>query len=357
MRQIGLAVIASMIQAPCRRCRHWPRGTTWRPAKPHDHVWLAPWLRNATEDMRALMRAYRRERTLGREHPEWFAWVKTYVDWLVTQQREDGSFPRRWKPGSNEVEEPSGTTSYAPVPLLVLLYRRDGRPEIPARGHPRGRVRVGELGHARALHRRRERQPEHHRQGSRDAQHGGVPEPLRRRPRIRRWLERAQAAADFAESWIWIWNLPMPLDADDSQLHWKKGVPTIGLQGITALGAGGTDEYLDWSVPFLREAVPPHERRALPRCGARAAPRDEVDAGPAGAAVRPEGAGVAAGALAHGPGRPGPWCRVPPALVALGLREPPLRHHGTRGVRPGVVQDAIRENRGRGSPLTAWWDA
>jgi len=64
-----------------------------------------------------------------------------------------------------------------------------------------------------------------------------------------RWLERARAAADFAESWIWIWNLPMPLDADDAQLHWKKGVPTIGLQGITALGAGGTDEYLDWAVP------------------------------------------------------------------------------------------------------------
>ena len=64
-----------------------------------------------------------------------------------------------------------------------------------------------------------------------------------------RWLERAQAAANFAESWIWIWNLPMPLDADDAQLHWKKGVPTIGLQGITALGAGGADEYLDWAVP------------------------------------------------------------------------------------------------------------
>ena len=63
------------------------------------------------------------------------------------------------------------------------------------------------------------------------------------------WLERAQAAGDFAESWIWIWNVPMPLDADDTQLHWKKGVPTIGLQGITALGPGGVDEYLDWAVP------------------------------------------------------------------------------------------------------------
>ena len=64
-----------------------------------------------------------------------------------------------------------------------------------------------------------------------------------------KWLERAKAAADYAESWIWIWNLPMPVDADDANLHWKKGVPTIGLQGITARGAGGADEYLDWAAP------------------------------------------------------------------------------------------------------------
>jgi len=63
-----------------------------------------------------------------------------------------------------------------------------------------------------------------------------------------KWLERAKAAADYTESWIWIWNLPMPVDADDSQLHWKKGVPTIGLQGISARGPGGADEYLDWST-------------------------------------------------------------------------------------------------------------
>ena len=64
-----------------------------------------------------------------------------------------------------------------------------------------------------------------------------------------KWLERAQAAGNFAESWIWIWNLPMAVDADNAKLHWKKGVPTVGLQDITALNTGSTDEYLDWAVP------------------------------------------------------------------------------------------------------------
>jgi hypothetical protein len=64
-----------------------------------------------------------------------------------------------------------------------------------------------------------------------------------------KWLERAQTAANFTESWIWIWNLPMPPDADDAKLHYKKGVPTTGIQGITAAATGGADEYLDWAVP------------------------------------------------------------------------------------------------------------
>jgi hypothetical protein len=48
---------------------------------------------------------------------------------------------------------------------------------------------------------------------------------------------------------MWIWNLPMPLDADDAELNYKRGVSTIGPQGISALHAGSVDEYLDWSVP------------------------------------------------------------------------------------------------------------
>jgi hypothetical protein len=247
MRQIGLAVISSMIQAlptvPLQGT-----GYDLATGRPWDHIWLAPWLRNATEDMRVLMRAYRRERALGRQHPEWFSWVKSYVDWLVLQQREDGSFPRRWKPGSDDVAEPTGTTSYCPVPLLVMITEETGDPK-----YEQAAVRAAEYVWANW--------------GARGLFIGGASDnpnitdkeagmlsmeaflSLYDSTKEPKWLERAQAAADFAESWIWIWNLPMPLDADDAQLHWKKGVPTIGLQGITARVAGSVDEYLDWAVP------------------------------------------------------------------------------------------------------------
>jgi hypothetical protein len=64
-----------------------------------------------------------------------------------------------------------------------------------------------------------------------------------------RWLDRAKVAGNYTETWIWIWNVPMAIGADDAKLHWKRGVSTVGLQGITARGPGGGDEYLDWAVP------------------------------------------------------------------------------------------------------------
>lgn len=247
MRETGLAIISSMIRAfptvPLQAT-----GYDLATGKPWDHIWLAPWLRNATEDMRVLMRAYRRERGLGRQHPEWFNWVKSYVNWLILQQREDGSFPRRWKPGSNEVAEPTGTTSYCPVPLLVIMSEETGDPK-----YQQAAIRAADYVWTNW--------------GSRGLFVGGASDnpnitdkeagmlsmecylSLYDSTKDQKWLDRAKVAADFAESWIWIWNLPMPIDAEDAQLHWKKGVPTIGVQGITARVAGSVDEYLDWAVP------------------------------------------------------------------------------------------------------------
>jgi hypothetical protein len=197
--------------------------------------------------MRVVMRAYQREKTLGREHPEWFNWVKQYVDWLLVQQRPDGSFPRCWERGSNVVAEETGTTSYNPVPLLVLMTEETGDPK-----YKESAIRAAEYVWENW--------------GSRGVFIGGaIDNPnitdkeagmlsleaylsLYESTKEPKWLQRAQAAADFTESWIWIWNVPMPQDANDADLHWKKGVPALGFQGITAAVSGAVDEYLDWSV-------------------------------------------------------------------------------------------------------------
>jgi hypothetical protein len=250
MRQTGLAIISSHIQALATIPL---QGTgydlaTGKPWTGDHQEWVAPWLRNATEGMAVLMRAYRRERKLGRLHPDWFDWMKTYVDWLIQQQRPDGSFPRCWKPGSNEVEQSTGTASYCPVPLLVMMSEETGDAM-----YKQAAVRAAEYVWTNW--------------GSRGLFIGGaIDNPnitdkeagmlsleaflsLYESTKDTKWLKRAQTAADFTESWIWIWDVPMPMDANDADLHWKKGVPALGFQGITALHAGSVDEYLDWAVP------------------------------------------------------------------------------------------------------------
>ena len=247
MRQTGLDMIATIISV----LRDIPlKGTGFdlQSGRPWDHIWTSPWLRNATEDMTVLMRAYRRELAHGHAHPEWLTWVKSYSDWLVQQQREDGSYPRRWKPGSSEVAEPSGTSSYNPVPLLVVMTQITGDQKyqqsairaadyVWSQWGTRGQFIGGAIDNPNIT----------------DKEAGMLSMEaylaLYEVTKEKKWLERAQAAGNFAESWIWIWNVPMPVDADNAVLHWKKGVPTVGLQDITAANTGSVDEYLDWAVP------------------------------------------------------------------------------------------------------------
>ena len=222
MRQTGLAIIASLIKAlekvPLIGTGYdLATGGPWT----GDHQeWVAPWLRNATEGMRVLMHAYRRERSLGREHPEWINWVKSYADWLIQQQRPDGSFPRRWKPGSSEVEESSGTSSYCPVPLLVIMSEETGDPK-----YQEAAIRAAEYVWTNW--------------GYKGLFIGGtIDNPnitdkeagmlsleaflsLYESTKEPKWLQRC-VAADFNESWIWIRTL-MPLTRG-FELHWK-GVP------------------------------------------------------------------------------------------------------------------------------------
>jgi hypothetical protein len=260
MRQTGLAMIESLIHA-LPNVPLPATGFDLADGRPWDHIYTAPFLRNATESMRDLLIAYQREVAHGDPHPEWLAWVRQYCDWLIQQQRPDGSFPRRWAPASNQAVEPSGTASYNVVPVLVEMTHITGDPK-----YQQSAIRAADYVWEAF--------------GKRGLFVGGASD----NPNITdkeagmlsmtaylylfdathdpRWLQHAEVAANFAETWIWVWNLPMPIDADDAKLDWKKGVPTVGLQDITAANTGSVDEYFDWAVPayaeLYKETKDPH---------------------------------------------------------------------------------------------------
>jgi len=253
MRDLGLSIIESFIrQVPMSP----PAGEGFDLLTGEATISLPPtswrgnlkagarlFLRAPSEDLTVLVGAYGREKSRGREHPEWLVWSRQFVEWLLPQQRADGSFPRAWSPGTSTVVEPSGSSSYNPVPLLVKL----GYLEEATRAAQFVWENYGSKGYFVG--------------GTMDNpdvidKEAGMLSleaflALFEATHDRVWLARAEAAASYAETYLWIWNVPMPVDANDAELHWKKGVPTVGLQGIAARGGGGggVDEYLDWSTP------------------------------------------------------------------------------------------------------------
>ncbi|HEX4636437.1 MAG TPA: hypothetical protein VH189_09670, partial [Rhizomicrobium sp.] len=209
-------------------------------------------------DMRSLALAYEREKRKGIGHPEWLGWIKSYADWLLTQQHEDGAFPRAWKPGTSTVLNNSPSATYAPIVLFVPLSRVTGDTKYMDAALRAGDYLWQHYGLAG-----------NYQGGAVDAssarlltdKEGGMASmdafmALYEANHQPKWLARALSAADYTESWIWIWNVPLPGHEPDPHLRWRNG-SMVGLQEITTNGTGvgaGGDEYLDWAVSLYAKA-------------------------------------------------------------------------------------------------------
>ena len=212
------------------------------------------YLRSFTDDLKATLRAVRREQKRGPLAPGnpatgWLAWARTFGDWLLTQQRPDGGLPRAWQVGTGQVADTSATSSYKAVPFMLLLTEltndshyqqaaiRAGEFAWQRSGQQRGQFTGGTIDNPDVL----------------DKEAGTLSLEaylaLYERTRNAVWLDRARAAADFSETWIYAWNVPMPgVDAaTDAALHWKRNVPTVGLQ-LIATGHSLADAYMGFDV-------------------------------------------------------------------------------------------------------------
>lgn len=247
LRRIGLAVVHSFTRLKMAP----PEGEgfdldTREPAvlmKRENRVYL----RAITDDMKLLMRGYQREKALGRDHPDWLRWCKEFADWLLTQQGADGSFPRAWEPGTGKVNFAAPQSTYNAVPMLVLLSQSTGD-----RKYLDAAIRAADFCWRTA-------------QAKGDFIGGVIDGPnirdkesatlsteaylaLYEATRQSRWLERAKASAENAETYVYIWQVPMPDDEDSAALEWDKGVSTVGLNLIAAGTSGSADMYMAFDV-------------------------------------------------------------------------------------------------------------
>lgn len=199
------------------------------------------YLREFTDDFTSFLKTVRREKRNGVEHGDWVLWVKSFADWLLPQQYENGGFPRSWESGTGKVIKDSPKSSYNPIPFLLLLSDLTGDEK-----YAHAAVKAGEFCWST--------------QNQGLFAGGTLDNPdvvdkeagtlsleaylaLFEYTRDEKWMDRAQMAANFAETWIYIWNVPMTADDDDSKLHWKKGVSTIGVQLIST-GHSLVDQYM-----------------------------------------------------------------------------------------------------------------
>jgi hypothetical protein len=251
MRKLGLAIIESFVRIIPMSPAPGGSGFDIQTGQAITGNMGTMTIRGETEDLPFLLAAFQREKKTGNDHPEWFKWVISDTDWIMAQQREDGSFPMSWQTGTTTAREASGAMTCAPVPTLVRVSQETGQKkyldsaikaaEYLWSSYGSKGLYCGATGNANIA----DKESGMLSMEAFLAVYEGTQDP--------KWLQRAESAASYTESWIWIWNVPMPLDASDAQLHWKKGVPTIGVNGIGSDVAGHVDQFLDWAVPCYAE--------------------------------------------------------------------------------------------------------
>lgn len=204
-------------------------------------------IRPIAEDMSMLMELLKVEKEHGITHEDWLAWGKSHAEWLLTLQREDGTFPADWG-NDGQISDANPEKTYAPIPFFTRLTAFTGEQKWLDAAVRAGDalwkvsgqkgVYCGATGSTQVA----------------DKESGMLSLnaflSLYEATNDKKWLDMAVAAGDYTESWIWIWNVPMPEGADPDQLGWKPGVPTTGVNGIGSNDVGGVDQYLDWAVPL-----------------------------------------------------------------------------------------------------------
>jgi len=82
-------------------------------------------IRRQSEGVYALLYYLQYEKSNGREHPEWEEKLKVILDKFLEVQKEDGSFPRKFRNDLSLVDSTGGSTPSATVPL-VMAYKYFG---------------------------------------------------------------------------------------------------------------------------------------------------------------------------------------------------------------------------------------
>ncbi len=213
---------------------------TWYDPFPEPH-WRQynTFLRVATDGMVGALQAWDIMQRFGHPRPDWLLFCRRFGDWLISHQNDDGSWFREYDfdsaPASN-----SKLNSTHPIVFLLALSRATNDPKYRASA-----MRAAEFCYAN-VHQT-------------FAYVGGTPD----NPNVldkeaglialeaflavhdvsgqARWLEAARRAGDFAETWMYGWDVPIP--PESRAISFPPGRRSVGLS-LIATGHSGADLFM-----------------------------------------------------------------------------------------------------------------
>lgn len=200
---------------------------------------LKVFLRQVTEGHHACLKAWKLEKNRDYIHSNWFDWILSFAEWLIRNQNKDGSFYRLYAISGKPVDDATNDCAYV-VPFLLEFSEVTGN-----KIYKEAAISVGEY-----LYNNFHNEG-HYFGGTLDNPNCYDKEAcilafeayfyLYKFTGDKKWLKAAEQAATFAETWIYMWNIPMPLD--DRNRFYPSDWTTIGLQIITT-GCSAVDMYL-----------------------------------------------------------------------------------------------------------------
>ena len=214
---------------------------TWFDLNPNRWRDYKTFLRIASDGMVGVLQAWNVMERNGYRKPEWLDYCEAFGNWLVVNQNPDGSFYRQYDFDGQPVQRTKFNSTH-PVRFLVDLYAVTKNQKYLDTA-----IRAGDFSR------------ENIHKGFRYV--GGTPDnpdvidkeaglialeaflALYDVTKEKTWLDCAVQAATFSETWMYCWNVPMPVG--DTASFFPRGRSTVGMS-IISTGHSGADTFMSY---------------------------------------------------------------------------------------------------------------
>jgi hypothetical protein len=218
---------------------------TWFNTHPEPH-WRTynTYMRVASDGMVGALMAWDVMEKHGHSRPQWIAFCRGFGDWLVKHQNDDGSWFREYNWDGTPADQGKGNTTH-PIRFLVDLSKATGSDEYRQAALKAGDFCWRHIHEAFSYVGGTVDNP-----NVTDKEAGFMAMDaflaLWDLTGRQRWLNAAAQAADFTETWVYCWHIPIP--EEDTLATYPRSATTTGCS-IIATGHSGADLFLA-GAPF-----------------------------------------------------------------------------------------------------------